>query len=104
MADAEFTPANNLAEDLAALIGSGDSAVEIAEKIARVARSSAPRESGNYAAGIKVERFKTGARVIAENINSAALEFGVPSRNMPAQFPLRRAVDSLGLKFRKGKT
>jgi len=43
-----------------------------------------------------------GARVIASDNKSSWIEFGIPSQNQPPQFILRRAVDSLGLKFKKG--
>ena len=103
MADVTFTPAENLEADVAKLIASGDDAFGIAEEIARVARSNAPKDSGDYVAGIQVQRTKFGARVFAEDHKSSWIEFGVPSRNIPAQYILRRAVDALGLKFRKGK-
>jgi hypothetical protein len=93
----------DLEKEVAKLIAKGDDALKVAKAIAEVARSNAPHESGDYAAGIRAEKTKGGARVIAADYKSAWIEFGVPSRGIPAQFNLRRAVDAVGLKFRKRK-
>lgn len=79
----------------------GASAEKVAEHIAQVAREDAPHDSGEYAAGIVVQMTKTGARVWASDFKSAWLEFGVPSRGVPARFILRRAVEAAGYTFRK---
>lgn len=78
-------------------------ATDVAERIATVARSTAPVQTGRYAAGIQVEDFKGGARVIATDQKSSWIEFGVPSQGQPARWTLRNAAASLGLKFRKGR-
>ena len=92
-----------LDDAVASMIVKGDSALDIASKIAEAARGIAPVALGNYRDGIKAERTAHGARVIASDQKSTWVEFGIPSHNQPAQFVLRRAVDSLGLKFKKKK-
>jgi len=99
--DLELIP--DLDIEIAKLVDKSDTAVDACNKIADAARSLAPSDSGDYRAGIKVERFKGGARVVATARHSAFIEFGVPGRNQPAQFVLRRAVDSVGLRFKKRK-
>ena len=91
----------SLDEKVAKLIGEGDDAFKVAEAIAEIARSSAPAVTGDYASGIKAQKTKFGARVLASDYKSAWIEFGVPSRGIPARFILRRAVDAAGLKFKK---
>lgn len=103
MGDVSFTPALDLDKSLLEMIGLAGTPVEVAEKIAAVARANAPRDSGKYADSIKVQKTKSGARVFASDHKAAWIEFGVPSRNRPALFVLRRAADALGLKFRKGR-
>jgi hypothetical protein len=76
-------------------------AVEAADKIAAIAISSAPVVSGDYAAGISVEKTKRGARVFASTRDSAFVEFGVPSQGQSAHFTLRRAAEAAGFKFTK---
>ena len=86
----------------------GDSALAVAEKIAAVARATAPVGSGSYAAGITVQPFRGGARVFATDPKSAWVEFGVPGHldwgetvdPIPATHNLRRAAESLGLSFK----
>lgn len=82
---------------------------EAAEKIAAIARSTAPRLSGDYADSITVQKTNSTAlvaaanyRVFAEDFKSAWIEFGVPNRNIPAHWNLRRAAESAGYKFTKG--
>ena len=75
--------------------------MEQARKVAQIARENAPRESGTYADGIVVQETKGGARVFASDQKSAWIEFGVPGRNQPARWILRRAAESAGLKFVK---
>jgi len=87
---------------LADMIAKGDKPLEIAEMIASAARADAPVVSGLYAAGISAMKTPHGARVVASDNKSSWIEFGIPSQNQPPQFILRRAVDSLGLKFSKG--
>lgn len=77
--------------------------MDIARAVANVARSLAPKETGTYASGIVVQETKTGARVLASDQKSSWIEFGVPGRNQPARWVLRRAAESLGLKFAKRK-
>lgn len=75
---------------------------DAAEAVADIARSMAPFETGNYEAGIVVQDTPGGgARVLASDQKSAWIEFGVPSRGIPARFILRRAVEAAGLKFKK---
>lgn len=74
---------------------------EAAEKIATIARDTAPVVSGDYKTGIIVQDTKKGARVFASDYKSAWVEFGVPSRGQPAHFNLRRAAERAGFKFRK---
>jgi len=92
----------DLDEKLADMIAKGDKPLEIAEMIAAAARADAPVESGLYRDGISAKKTPHGARVIASDNKSSWIEFGIPSQNQPPQFILRRAVDSLGLKFKKG--
>jgi len=84
------------------MIAEGGKPLEVAEAIASAARADAPVESGLYRDGISAKKTPHGARVIASDNKSSWIEFGIPSRNQPPQFILRRAVDSLGLKFWKG--
>jgi hypothetical protein len=88
---------------LADMIAKGDKPLEIAEMIASAARADAPVVEGLYRDGISAKKTPHGARVIASDNKSSWIEFGIPSRNVPPQFILRRAVDSLGLKFSKRK-
>lgn len=76
-------------------------AMDAAEAIAAIASSTAPALSGAYAASIVAQKTKRGARVFASDYKSAWIEFGVPSRGVPAKFNLRNAVKAAGLKFRK---
>ena len=78
-------------------------AFEAATKIADRARDTAPVVTGRYKAGIKVERFRGGARVLATDQKSSWVEFGNPKKHIPAQFILRNAAASLGFKFKKGR-
>ena len=84
------------------MIAEGGAPLEVAEKIAAAARANAPVLSGAYRDGISAAKTPHGARVVASDEKSSWVEFGIPSQNQPAQFNLRRAVDSLGLKFKKG--
>lgn len=103
MADDEihFEPNPNIDEELKGLPALGASSMDVAEQIAEVARGLAPVSSGEYAAGITVQKTKSGARVFASDFKSAWLEFGVPSRGVPARFILRRAVEAAGYRFKK---
>src|ERR1035437_8379884 len=87
---------------LAEMIAKGDTALDVAKLMAAAAIADAPVVTGNYRDGISAKKTAHGARVIASDAKSSWIEFGIPSRNIPPQFILRRAVDSLGLKFRKG--
>ena len=92
----------DLDEKLADMIAKGEKPLEIAEAIASAARADAPVVSGMYRDGISAKKTPHGARVVASDEKSSWIEFGIPSHNQPPQFVLRRAVDSLGLKFKKG--
>jgi len=76
-------------------------AMDAARKVAAIAQSNAPRESGDYAGGIEVQETPHGARVFASDPKSAFIEFGVPGRNQPARWILRNAAIAAGLKFTK---
>jgi hypothetical protein len=78
-----------------------ETAFDIAERVAAIARETAPHMSGDYAAGIEAQVTKTGARVYADDYKSAWIEFGIPSRGQPAHWILRRAAEAAGLKFKK---
>jgi Bacteriophage HK97-gp10, putative tail-component len=79
------------------------STAEVANAIAERARELAPVETGRYRDGIVVDspNGKGVARVHATDQKSSWVEFG--THDHPAQFILRTAVESLGLKFKKGK-
>lgn len=97
-----FEPNPNIDEEVGKLPAIATSSMEAAEKIADIARHTAPVESGDYEAGIIVQKTKTGARVFASDYKSAWIEFGVPSEGQPARFNLRRAVEAAGYRFKKG--
>ena len=82
--------------------------LEDAKIIAAQARSTAPvavnpgvGEPGDYRNGIVAERTYAGARVIAQDAKSAWVEFGIPSKNIPPQFILRRAAEYEGFNLVK---
>ena len=79
-----------------------------AEKVASEARSIAPVAEnpgvglpGDYKRGIVAQQTRGGARVVAQDPKSAWVEFGIPSKNIPPQFILRRAAEAVGLSFVK---
>lgn len=74
---------------------------EAVDKIAAIARETAPVRDGDYLAGIVTQETKSGWRVLAGDNKSAWVEFGIPSHNQPPQFILRNAAKSAGFKFRK---
>ncbi|MET4780811.1 hypothetical protein [Glaciihabitans sp. UYNi722] len=76
---------------------------EAVDKIAAIARDNAPVLDGDYRDGIVTQETKSGWRVLASDQKSAWIEFGIPSRNQPPQFNLRRAVEAAGFKFKKGR-
>lgn len=78
-----------------------ETALEAAERVAAIARETAPVVTGRYRAGIVVQRTKSGARVLASDQKSSWVEFGIPSRGQPAHWVLRRAAEAAGLKFHK---
>lgn len=96
-----FEPNPDIDEQVKGLDIIGANALDMANHIADVARSSAPVQSGAYVDGIVVQKTKSGARVFASDHKSAWLEFGVPSRGIPARWILRRAVEAAGYKFKK---
>lgn len=77
------------------------SAKEAVDKIAGIARDTAPDVTGDYKAGIVTQQTRNGWRVLASDPKSAWVEFGVPSHNQPPQFILRRATEAAGYKFKK---
>lgn len=93
-----------LPHNLNTLGGIKAASVETAKNIASAAKALAPRKTGAYASGITYRQSGSGARVEALDQKSTWVEFGVPSRNQPAQHILRRAAEQLGLAFvRKSK-
>lgn len=78
-----------------------DECEQVAQKIADVARATAPRQSGAYAASIGVEKFRSGARVIARVPYAGTVEFGSAGGARSGRWIFYRAAQSLGLKFRK---
>jgi hypothetical protein len=76
---------------------------EAASEIANVARGMAPVATGRYAALIRSERFRSGARVVADAPEASFVEFGSPTQGRPGRWVFRRAAESLGFKFRKKK-
>jgi hypothetical protein len=104
MREQEFlTLREDLDHEVFKLVASGPGPMGVAEKIAEQARATAPVLTGAYRDGITAERTPFGARVIASDEKSSWIEFGRPNHDVPAQFILRRAVDALGLKFKKGR-
>jgi len=85
--------------DVLMVVAAGDTALVMAEKIANLAKAIAPVDTGRYRDGIEFEKTTLGARVIARDQKSAWIEFGIPSREHPAQFILRQAAEAVGLKF-----
>lgn len=77
------------------------SAKEAVDKIAEIARDTAPEVTGDYRSGIVTQQTRNGWRVFAMDPKSAWVEFGVPSQNQPPQFILRRATEAAGYKFKK---
>lgn len=75
---------------------------EAANAIASAARNLAPVLTGAYRDSIQVDpsNGKGVARVVANDQKSAWIEFG--AHGEPAHFTLRTAVESVGLKFKKG--
>lgn len=78
-----------------------DECEKVAQSVADVARVEAPRESGAYAASIAVEKFRSGARVVARAPYAGNIEFGSADGSRPGRWVFYRAAQSLGLKFRK---
>lgn len=77
--------------------------VEAATAIAERARETAPVVSGAYRAGIMVQPFRGGARVLAVDLKSCWIEFGIPSKGVRPQFILRNAAQALGFTFKKSE-
>jgi hypothetical protein len=103
MDDVKVTLDQDIEKKVADLVIQGDASIVVALKIVDAARSLAPVESGDYRAGIKAQRTKGGARVLSTDFKSTWIEFGAPSRNLPARWILRSAAESLGLTFKKRK-
>jgi hypothetical protein len=82
-------------------VARGDTALQVAEKLASLARNMAPVDTGRYRDGIIAQKTPNGARVYASDNKSSWIEFGRPLHNVEPQFILRRCADILGLKFMK---
>lgn len=91
----------NLDELVAKLPEVKSSSHDAAQAIAAAARAIAPVDEGNYVDGIVTQSTPAGTRVLATDQKSAWIEFGIPSRGIPARFVLRRAVEAVGLSFKK---
>ena len=78
-----------------------EASVDSAERIATKAIADAPVDSGEYVAGIQVQKTRKGARVFASDFKSAWIEFGVPAHGIEGRFILRRAAEAAGFKFKK---
>ena len=61
---------------------------DAATQVAQIARSMAPVLTGAYQRGILTQQTKDGARVLATDEKSAWIEFGIPSRGIPARWIL----------------
>jgi hypothetical protein len=99
--DVHIDLVGNLDELVAKLPELESSSHDAALAIAAAARALAPVDQGNYIDGIVTQKTPSGTRVVATDQKSAWIEFGVPSRGIPARFILRRAVEAVGLKFKK---
>jgi HK97 gp10 family phage protein len=94
----------NLRDELHSFPAVQTSVKQAAEAIAATARANAPVETGRYRDGIVVNRAQTKGgvwRVAATDQKSSWIEFG--NGKQEPQFVLRTAVESLGLKFKKGR-
>jgi hypothetical protein len=103
MADFNLILNNNLESELHKLSEIATSTQETANAIAERARELAPVETGRYRDGIVVDNTnsKGVARVRATDQKSSWIEFG--NNKQQPLFIMRTAVESLGLKFKKGK-
>lgn len=99
--DAKVTIYDNFEAEVSTWKELVDELEKIAQNVAEVARATAPHDSGEYAASIAVERFKSGARVVAKTPYAGQIEFGSKNTSRTGQWILYRAAQSLGLKFRK---
>lgn len=100
--DVNVTIDSNFQIEASGYKGVIDECEKVAQRVADVARATAPRSSGNYAASIVVQRFRNGARVLARAPYAAKVEFGLPGRR-EGQWVFYRAARSLGLNFKKGR-
>lgn len=99
---------DDLSRDLELLGPVREAALAAAQAIAAEARGMAPvgteaeydAHPGAYRAGITVQATRTGARVVATARHSHFIDFGVPTRGIPAKHILRRAAAALGFKFK----
>lgn len=101
MAGIHIDLVGNLDELIAKLPEVKTSSRDAAQAIASAARSIAPVDEGNYVEGVVTQDTPSGTRVLATDQKSAWIEFGIPSRGIPARFVLRRAVEAVGLSFKK---
>ena len=101
MVDLHIDIDDDIDEKVAQMPEVKETALDVAERVADIARSTAPVVSGDYRDGIEAQKTKNGARVFASDYKSAWVEFGIPSRGIGAQFNLRNAAKTAGLKFKK---
>jgi hypothetical protein len=93
----------DLEKQVTAMVAKTDTPMEMAEKVAAVARSTAPVLTGKYQSSIKAEKTKYGARVISKSPEASKVEFGAPNIGIQPRYIFRRAAESLGMKFWKKK-
>lgn len=100
-----FTPNPELEKELHKFPVVTTNTEEAARAIAEAARSLAPVDTGAYRDGIIVQSPspKGVARVLATDQKSSWVEFGTGSAGHEGQYVLRSAVETVGLKFKKGR-
>lgn len=91
----------NVDETARKLADNSSRALEVAEAIARQARSIAPVDTGRYANSITAARSKRGAVVMSKVPYAHIVEFGAPGSGQPANWVFHRAAKALGFKFKK---
>lgn len=112
MTGAKFIPNPRAGEELGRTPEMGKMLAETAEKVAEVVRTTGPKSEASGEHYVDMIEVATGVegktligRVNAKKFTSWWLEVG--TARMPALAPLRRAVESLGLKLvgggRKGR-
>lgn len=78
-----------------------EQSLQVAQRVAAIARADAPHVSGEYEGQFRAEMTKAGARVVNDSPHATYLEFGAPGRGIPARWILRNAAIRAGLKFTK---